>query len=385
MSEVLADQENDPVVTFFAVAGYQLCEKWQDKRAISYTFTREAKSLWVRWLKSDDKVTAAQLEQFIQSIEQQSDNGLSGCLIAADFSKAALTQAERDASDQLLLLRWHKNKLTPVYPYHQTEADSLQAKASLVEPLYIGVFTAKGGVGKTTIAAHLAGAFALMGQSVVLLDLDPDRNLRKLFADDAASQTDITTMQVPAMRKDASGASIRVLEPEQWRARRFPDVQIVIADCSPVLSENPAKLMKRFDVCVMPTTLNPLGIAKHADVMTRTFAHIRTLNKTARLMAVINNYDASADAQKRNAVLLAYLQNSLAAYFEADERAMLIHPEEAKIRHSNSLLYWGYHIIEGSSPQLAFKETAGRSYPRSDFLQLAEVVEREARIQLSTI
>jgi chromosome partitioning protein len=378
MSQVVAVQADDPVVTFFAVAGYQLSETWQDKRAISYTFTREAKSLWVRWLRSEDKVTAAQLEQFVQSVEQQSDDHLSACFIAADFSKAALTQAERDASEQLLLLRWHKHKLTPVYPYHQTVADSFQAKASSAEPLYIGVFTAKGGVGKTTIAAHLAGAFALMGQSVVLLDLDPDRNLRKLFADDNTSQDDVAMMQVPATRKGEAAATIRVLAPEQWRARKFPDVNIVIADCSPVLSENPAKLIKRFDVCVMPTTLNPLGIAKHADVMTRTFAHIRTLNATARLMAVINNYDASADAQKRNAVLFAYLQSSLAAYFEADGRAMLIHPEEAKIRHSNSLLYWGYHIIEGSSPQLAFKETAGRSYPRSDFLQLAEVVEREA-------
>jgi chromosome partitioning protein len=39
------------------------------------------------------------------------------------------------------------------------------------------------------------------------------------------------------------------------------------------------------------------------------------------------------------------------------------------------LLYWGYHIIEGSKPQLAFRETAGRSYPRTDFLQLAEYLE----------
>jgi Mrp family chromosome partitioning ATPase len=144
MSQVVAVQADDPVVTFFAVAGYQLSETWQDKRAISYTFTREAKSLWVRW---------------------------------------------------------HKHKLTPVYPYHQTVADSFQAKASSAEPLYIGVFTAKGGVGKTTIAAHLAGAFALMGQSVVLLDLDPDRNLRKLFADDNTSQDDVAMMQVPATRK----------------------------------------------------------------------------------------------------------------------------------------------------------------------------------------
>ena len=45
------------------------------------------------------------------------------------------------------------------------------------------------------------------------------------------------------------------------------------------------------------------------------------------------------------------------------------------MRHSSALLYWGYHIVDGSRPQLAFREVAGRSYPRTDFLQLAEYLE----------
>ena len=34
----------------------------------------------------------------------------------------------------------------------------------------IAIASGKGGVGKTTVAAHLAGAFALMGYDVILLD-----------------------------------------------------------------------------------------------------------------------------------------------------------------------------------------------------------------------
>lgn len=361
------------VLALFAPTGYRLIEQWEDAKSINLTLHRAEKHLWVRVRKKDEKVSAEQLDKFLLAIEQQQDRALSGCFVSlAGFTKAALTQVQRDAPEVLMLLSYHKGKLESVYPYQQQASNVEKPKQS---PLYIGVFTAKGGVGKTTIAGHLAGAFALMGESVVLLDCDPDKNLRKLFSQDGQASDAQPTMLVPAVNRHEAGALIRVLDPEQWRESKFPEVGIVIVDCSPVMSENSAKLVKRFDVCIMPTTLNPLGIAKHADVMTRTFAHIRSLNQTAQLMAVINNYDASKDAQKRNDVLLAYLQASLADYFKMDSRAELIHPDRAKIRHSNALQYWGYHIIEKSTPQLAFKETAGRSHPRSDFLQLADYVE----------
>ena len=62
-------------------------------------------------------------------------------------------------------------------------------------------------------------------------------------------------------------------------------------------------------------------------------------------------------------------------YAQHDPKCRLIPPDEAKVRHSSALLYWGYHIVDGSRPQLAFREVAGRSYPRTDFLQLAEYLE----------
>jgi chromosome partitioning protein len=39
-----------------------------------------------------------------------------------------------------------------------------------------------------------------------------------------------------------------------------------------------------------------------------------------------------------------------------------------------------YHIVEGTKPQLAFDANGGKSYPRTDFLQLAEYLEEHTII-----
>ena len=84
---------------------------------------------------------------------------------------------------------------------------------------------------------------------------------------------------------------------------------------------------------------------------------------------------------KRNDILLSALGKYIKNYQAFDTRCQLIHPDFAKIRRSDSLLYWGYHIVDGSKPQLAFKSVAGRSAPRTDFLQLAEYLEDHTEIR----
>ncbi|WP_313305596.1 ParA family protein, partial [Stutzerimonas balearica] len=39
--------------------------------------------------------------------------------------------------------------------------------------MIVAVLNQKGGVGKTTLATHVAGELAMRGQSVILLDADP--------------------------------------------------------------------------------------------------------------------------------------------------------------------------------------------------------------------
>ena len=305
--------------------------------------------------------------------------------LAKQGGQPALTQDEAlpraNASANLVLVNYRNGKL---------EFPSLESSAAETLPVervrYIGVFTCKGGVGKTTTAAHLAGAFALMGHDVVLLDLDPDQNLHKLFRAELDDPGSDASLFVPAMVKGQMGTTITVLSHQQWDKSRQAghtdlDAKIIICDCSPVLSENPTELIEKFDYCIIPTTLNPLGIAKNANVITRTFAHIRQTNQKAEMFCLINSFDSGKAVEKKNDTLLTHLQKEIGRYARHDPKCRLIHPSQAKIRYSSALLYWGYHIIDGSPPQLAFREVAGRSYPRTDFLQLAEYLEDHTDIE----
>ena len=227
------------------------------------------------------------------------------------------------------------------------------------------------------MSAHLAGAFALMGFDVILVDLDPDKNLRKLFLN--AEDGDDASLFIPG-KKGQPGASITVLNHDEWDEKAYPDVKIVVCDCSPVLSENPKDLVAKFDYCIIPTTMNPLGVAKKADVITRTFGQIRAMNQKAEMFAVINGYDATAEASERNRLLLDLLKSEISKYTAQDEKCKFIDPEDAKIRYSTALFYWGIHIVKKTAPELAFKEVAGRSYPRVDFLELADYLENHTDI-----
>ena len=99
------------------------------------------------------------------------------------------------------------------------------------------------------------------------------------------------------------------------------------------------------------------------------------------MFALINRFNATKAMKKRNEILLAALSKYIALYQASDNKCQLIDPDFAKIRRSDSLLYWGYHIVDGSKPQLAFKAVAGRSSPRTDFLQLAEYLEDHTEIR----
>ena len=244
---------------------------------------------------------------------------------------------------------------------------------------YFGVFTNKGGTGKTTVAAHLAGAFTLMGYDVILLDIDPQRNLKKLFQND--KDNDDSSLYVKPLRPGQMGNVISVLDDKEWEDDKdnYRDIKIVICDCNPTFEENSINLVKEFDHCVIPTTLNPLGIAKNSDVIKRTFDQIRTRNNKTELHVLINYYDkakSNKTTEKRNKSLLDLLKKQI--NFDEDEKSYLIDPNEiCAIHRSDSLYYWGMHIVEEKKPQLAFEIHGGKSVPREDFLKLAEYFRRK--------
>lgn len=236
------------------------------------------------------------------------------------------------------------------------------------DKIYFGVFTCKGGVGKTTVAAHLAGAFALQGFNVALVDLDPEKNLQKLIGDG-----------VYLPKPQSVGESIEVYDKEAWDEDAARDSKIVICDCSPAFERNPEELVKKFDYCIIPTTFNPLGINKHGQVIKDTVTDIRKVNTNAHLFVLVNNFRPTTKRQ---------MQILKGVFFEAydeikamDEKFHCIEPEQVCIRSSDQLYYWGIHCLENPEvprSELAFKLIGGKCKPREDFIDLADYIERVA-------
>src|SRR5271166_1788869 len=62
----------------------------------------------------------------------------------------------------------------------------------MTNPIIITCASSKGGVGKSTTAACLAGAFAKSGEIVHLIDLDSNRTLSRWMSDDTIRPRAIT-------------------------------------------------------------------------------------------------------------------------------------------------------------------------------------------------
>jgi len=373
-----ADFEED-IVSLFEKTGYTVLIPHPESKGYDFELTRDCEAIAVCVKKHKTKVSIAQILKFQSFLDlPKSKRFTSGWFLSVNgFGKPALSHVLAERPRNLSLGTYQDDNIKWHYPYPDEEIEAEPVDLSVK---YIGVFTSKGGVGKTTIAAHLAGAFALMGHDVILVDLDPDKNLRKLFEEDPKDKDAPASLFVPSVTKKKEGSVITVLNEDEWKESDYKGVRIVICDCSPVLSQNALSFVEKFDYCIVPTTLTPLGIAKNSDVITRTFRHIREVNEKADMFVVINSYHSGKEVDKRNEVLLAHLTRQMDLYLRQDPKCILIHPDDAKIRYSTHLLYWGHHIVEGGKPQLAFKEGAGVSYPRTDFLQLADYLENHTNI-----
>jgi chromosome partitioning protein len=129
----------------------------------------------------------------------------------------------------------------------------------------------------------------------------------------------------------------------------------------------------------MPTTLNPLGINKNADVIKRTFNFIRRENHEASLMVLINNLHS--EEEKRNRLLNQVLKTQFKQIAERDGNCHYIDPSEVAIRFSKQLMYWGFHLFDETKPSLAFRTIGRYSYPRMDFLKLVDYLEQHTEIK----
>lgn len=311
------------------------------------------------------KVHLGQIEKFLDFLSNSDSEKFSGGLFisTSGFTNSVYTHLREEKYKHLRLAILRDNQLI----WEPETIDRVESERG--KTIYVGVFTCKGGVGKTTVSAHLAGAFALNGYDVALVDLDRQQNMRKLLGEG---------LYLPAT-KGKLGSVISVLSPDEWDEKAYKGTRIVVCDCNPEFDANPIEFIRKFDYCIVPTTLNPLGVNKNADVIKRTFNQIRRENQKAHLFVLINSLQK--DEESRNIVLSEILNSQFEQFTTRDKRCHYINPNDVAIRFSKQLLYWGFHIFDRSKPQLAFRSIGRYSYPRMDFLKLVDYLETKTQIQ----
>ena len=124
----------------------------------------------------------------------------------------------------------------------------------------IAVAGRKGGIGKSTIAGNLAGEFAAMGNSVVVLDADPQHSLAAW-----AAQGEGTLSKCLERVENGKGEGLRA------HARRVAKTaDIVVIDTPPGITETLYDAAMVADIVLLPCGPSPLDLFALKDALSLT-------------------------------------------------------------------------------------------------------------------
>ncbi len=204
-----------------------------------------------------------------------------------------------------------------------------------------GVFACKGGVGKTTVTAHLGLLLSELNYSVLLVDEDPERHLKRIL--DSVIKTEKKSL------------NLKCINSEELEEEADENYDFILYDYPPSLNGSSIYSVSNLNYCLVPINLSPLALGLEAEIIHKTFNYINQLNSSIKILALINNeIDSNHPTSK---ALKQEFKKALKQYPNA-------HLLPFSIRHSSHLYYWGKsNILSGMGRQ---------SNAYQDFLALAD-------------
>ena len=292
-------------------------------------------------------VNLPSIESFYQFLSSQKGKEFAGGLFITHKGYSETVKFFLKAnSDKEIVLGLLENKVTTqkkdeininwLYPLDYSIKKKDKPNNNSVQ---LGVFACTGGVGKTTIIAHLGLLLSELGYSVLLIDEDPERHLKRIL---------------DSFLKTSKSLNLKCINADELELEK-KNYDFMLYDYPPSLSINSIYSVNNLHYCLVPINLSPLALGLEAEIIHKTFNYINQLNSSVKILALINNEIDSNHPTSKN--LKQELKKALKPYPKA-------HLLPFSIRHSSHLYYWGKsNILNGVGRQ---------SNAYQDFLALAD-------------